>query len=262
MAFAMDAPRHEPVHYRMQADDETRHANGMRAVKNINWAELRKRSFIPRSLDSYQYKYYYQTHDGYSGQDIKLTGDVIDDMLLDEKEWRLTLVDKSHVKRIVLLGDALYLPAFMNEHLIQCRAGSFLDIYPHSYKVPCSDPLRKSTTIGFVEVINMSRKAVTLNGMMAEEDLMRELAREIMPDIICFNIGLADIKQENLSWNPNGIPSAFIERFKELVARFHVYFIEHGAPFLETLTFTFNMLPSYCMDDAIIHNILPVFDGY
>ena len=33
MAFAMDAPDHEPVHYRMQADEETRHANGMRAVK-------------------------------------------------------------------------------------------------------------------------------------------------------------------------------------------------------------------------------------
>ena len=258
MAFAMDAPEHEPVHYRMQADEETRHANGMRAVKKIDWAELRKKSFIPKSLNSYKYKFYYQTYHDYAKREIPLTGEVIDDMLLRDREWRMPLINRSHIKKIVLLGDALYLPHFMNDHLINCRAGSYLNIYPHSYKVDCTDPMRRSTTIGFVEVINLSRNAVTLNGLMAEEDLMRELAREIMPDIICFNIGIADIKQENLCWNPNGIPSAFIKRFKELVTTFHVYFAEHGAPFLETLTFTFNMLPSYCMDESIVHNILPV----
>ena len=118
----------------------------------------------------------------------------------------------------------------MNEHLIQCAAGDYLDIFPHSYKVPCSDPMRKKTTIGFVKIINRSMNAVTLNGLMAEERLMEELARGIMPDVICFNIGISDIKQENLAWNPNGIPSAFVTKFKELVATFHVYFLEHRAP--------------------------------
>ena len=75
MAFAMDAPDHEPVHYRMQADEETRHANGMRAVKKIDWAELRKKSFIPKSLNSYKYKFYYQTYHDYAGREIPLTGE-------------------------------------------------------------------------------------------------------------------------------------------------------------------------------------------
>ena len=259
MAHAMNAPEYEPVHYRMQADEEARHANAMQALRNVDWAELRRKSFIPRSLNSFNYKFYYKTYDEFDRKEIPLTSEVIDDMLLGNSGFRgMPLVNKHHIKKIVFLGDALYLPHFMDEHLIDCRAGKFLNIYPHSYQVDCNDLMRRSTTIGFVEIVNLSRNAVTLNGLMAEEDLLRELAREIRPDIICFNIGLADIKLENLSWNPKGIPSAFIARFKDLVATFHVYFAETGASFLENLSFTFNMLPSYCMDDAIVHNNLPV----
>ena len=101
-------------------------------------------------------------------------------------------------------------------------------------------------------------KAVTLNGLMAEESLMEELAREIMPDVICFNIGIADVKQENLAWNPNRIPKEFIARFKDLIITFQSYFLATRAPFVEKLTYTFNMIPSYCQNDAIIHNQLPL----
>ena len=87
---------------------------------------------------------------------------------------------------------------------------------------------------------------------------MEELAREIMPDIICFNIGIADVKQENLAWNPNRIPKEFIARFKDLIITFQSYFLATRAPFIEKFTYTFNMLPSYCHSDAIIHNQLPM----
>ena len=80
MAHAMNAPEYEPVHYRMQANEETRHANAMQALRNVDWAELRRKSFIPKSLNSFNYKFYYKTYDEFDRREIPLNSEVINVM--------------------------------------------------------------------------------------------------------------------------------------------------------------------------------------
>ena len=179
-------------------------------------------------------------------------------MLLTNRFWHRTLIDRWCVKKVVLLCDALYLPQFLDSQLITCESGVYLDIFPHSYVVTCSDPLLRKTKIGFVKIINMSSNAVTLNGLMAEEKLLEDIAFTVQPDVISFNIGMSDIKCENLAWNPNQIPKEYIGRFKDLIVSTHKYFLDARCTFADTLVYTFNMLPSYVHSDSVVHNTQPM----
>ena len=58
----------------------------------------------------------------------------------------------------------------------------------------------------------MTKNALTLNSLMADEELFKKLLT-IQPDSISINIGLSDIKQENLSWHPNQISKEYIKKY-------------------------------------------------
>ena len=62
----------------------------------------------------------------------------------------------------------------------------------------CNNPLHRQTSVGFIEIINKSKNALTLNGLLADEELFFELLKR-QPDSIIINVGMSDIKQENLS---------------------------------------------------------------
>ena len=82
--------------------------------------------------------------------------------------------------------------------------------------------------MGFVEIINMSKNAFTLYGLMADEDLFKQLLT-VQPDSISINIGLSDIKMENLSWHQNQISNEYIKRFQELITHMQTYFLHQVA---------------------------------
>ena len=77
--------------------------------------------------------------------------------------------------------------------------------------------------MGFVEVINLSKNALTLYGLMADEELFRQLLT-VQPDSISINIGISDIKMENLAWQKNQISGEYIKRFQELIIHMQTFF--------------------------------------
>ena len=80
-------------------------------------------------------------------------------------------IDVKFIKKSVILADALFLPEFINPFLIKCKAGTFLDIFPHSYVVPSNDPLHRQTSVGFIEIIDRSQNAFTISSLLSCHDL-------------------------------------------------------------------------------------------
>ena len=128
--------------------------------------------------------------------------------------------------------------------------------------VPSNDPLHRTTSVGFVEIIDKSQNALTFSGLLADHDLFLELLR-IQPDSISINIGVSDIKQENLSWHFNQIPTEYVKKFQELITHMTTYFIGAGSrgAFAENLTYTFNILPVYAAADSTEHNVQNMFQA-
>ena len=151
----------------------------------------------------------------------------------------------------MILGDALLLPEFIDSHLITCKSGQFLNIFPHSYSVKSNEPLFNDTKVAFIRVINLSRNALTINGLMADGELYRQLLN-IQPNIISFNVGLSDMMLENVSWHKTQIPGEYIKLFQNLIISFHTYFTTQGrrGAFCDKLIYTFNMMPVYAACDG------------
>ena len=237
----------------LQADEATRHQRGLRAARSCDFEKIREANFIPKSKDSWDSQYLYDTVDRY-GNPIPLTGEVIDHLLRDPMgDYSMTpKLGSDQLQTWVILGDALLLPEFVNPFFISCQSGLFLNIYPHSYGVKTNDPLFNKTKIGFVKVVNMSRNALTINGLMAEDNLYLDLL-QLQPDVISFNIGLSDMMMENVSWHKTQIPKEFIKQVKNLIISFHTYFTSQGKRgyFCEKLVYTYNMMPIYCALDGV-----------
>ena len=107
-----------------------------------------------------------------------------------------------------------------------------------------------------MEIVDRSKNAFTIGSLLADNDLFWELLN-IQPDCISISIGVADIKQENISWNFDAIAKEFVIKIEELIAHFLTYFLTAGprGGFAEKLTFTFNLLPMYGAAHSKRHNL-------
>ena len=105
------------------------------ARDRIDMGNIRARQFLPRSRESWHNQYMYTSEDRY-GQVIPLTGEKIDSLLISPVYGQQAHINGRFIKKCVILADALFLPEFINPFLIKCQAGTFLDIFPHSYVVP------------------------------------------------------------------------------------------------------------------------------
>ena len=97
-----------------------------------------------------------------------------------------------------MLGDVQYLDEHIKSHIIECESGTFLDIWPHKYTV--RDSAGWQVSIGFVRVVNNSKSALTISGLMAQDDLFRNIL-DLQPAVISINKGIANMMVENISWN-------------------------------------------------------------
>ncbi len=73
------------------------------------------------------------------GDVIPLTGEMIDSFFTSPVYGQQPHIDVKFIKKCVIMADALFLPEFINPFLIKCKAGNFLNIFPHTYVVPCND---------------------------------------------------------------------------------------------------------------------------
>ena len=192
----------------LQADEAKRHQRGLRAARSCDFEKIREANFIPKSQESWDSQYMYDVVDN-SGKPIPLTGEVIDQLLLEPFYGVSTpRLSKDQLQSWVILGDALFLPEFMNPFLITCKSGQYLNIYPHAYAVKSNEPMFNKTKIAFVKVINLSRNALTINNLMSDDDLYLNLLH-IQPNVISFNVGLSDMMLENVSWHKSQIPKEY-----------------------------------------------------
>ena len=99
--------------------------------------------------------------------------------------------------------------------------------------------------------VNNSMLALTISGLMAQEELFREIL-DLQPSAISINIGVSDMMVENISWNKSDVPKLYFDRVHELMAHLYTYLVNSGfrGQFVESLTFTINMLPMYVACDA------------
>ena len=234
----------------MVMDEQGQHARQL-----IDMEQIRHMQYIPKSKDIWHHQYIYRSEDR-GGDVIPLTGETIDSFLSAPVYGRNPHIDVKYIKKCVIVADALFLEEFISPFLIKCKAGNFFNIFPHMYVVPCNDPLVRQTSVGFVEIINKSMNALTLGSLLANHELFFELL-SIQPDSISINIGLSDMKQENISWHSNQIPKEYIKKLQELLTHMQTYFIGAGSrgAFAENLTYTFNLLPIYVAADSVNHNL-------
>ena len=128
------------------AESNTPHESGIRARRAIDMDRVRGMNFIPKTTEAWHNQYQYNSVNEL-GKPIPLTGEVIDDILINPIYGKTPSINIQNIKKCVILADALYLPEFMDPFLIKCQAGFFLNIFPHSYTVNCNDPLVRQTSV-------------------------------------------------------------------------------------------------------------------
>ena len=234
--------------------DEHCHENGLSAIRRIDLERVKGMNYIPKNLDAYCNQYPYKCIDDV-GMPLELTGDTIDALLYEKTCGPDPQIFKKHIKKCVILGDALYLDGFIDKFFVKCRSGTYASIFLHTYTVISNDPIVRQVNVGFIEIINKSRKKLTMTDLKTDNELFKDLFM-IQPDVISFNVGLSDIMVENFAWQDNQVPGRFVEHFKELIIYFHTYFQAAGyrGAFCENLVYTFNLLPVYACMDSIVHN--------
>ena len=229
---------------------EAKHRKIFDDLQGMDMEEFKGMTFMPKSPEMWEDQYCYN-------RKSEMTTETIKSVLFDPYYGRKPQVDPIFVRKSVLLGDATYLEEFVDPLLIICNGKRYYDIFPHTYNVPCNDPLISQTNIGFVEVINLSRNALTISGLMADEDIYKELLT-IQPYSISINIGIADVLQENVSWEITQIGKEFSKVVLKFMSFMQSYFLNHGArgAFSESLVYTFNLIPAYAAADSLLHNQL------
>ena len=246
MAGSVSSSGHEMSHNLRRICEEVR--------ENVDMAKLRGLHYLPKTKFMWQGQYIYQPQDS-EGNMVPLNAEQIDELILQPVVGKDPLLHKKFIKKSVVLGDTIFLEEFLEPFLIRSKAGTFLDIFPHTYIVPVNDPIVSQSSIGFIEIINKSQPSFTISGLLSDSDLFWELL-QIQPDCININIGIADIKLENISWSFESIPKEFVNKVDELIAHFHAYFLRAGprGVFAEKLITTFNLLPMYSAAHSQRHN--------
>ena len=150
--------------------------------KEMDLAKMRALHFLPKSAEMYQTQYFYPGQDSH-GNVLPLTGEMIEYTILTPAYGQAAQVDKKHIKKIVILGDVLFLPEFLAPFLVTCKAGTFLNIFPHTYVVPSNDPIVRQTSVGFIEIINKSKNAFTFGELLSDHELFFDLLM-LQPDCI------------------------------------------------------------------------------
>ena len=64
------------------AECNSPHASGIKARREIDMDKIRLMNYIPKTADAWCYQYHYQSTNS-SGQPIPLTGEMIDDILIN-----------------------------------------------------------------------------------------------------------------------------------------------------------------------------------
>ena len=234
---------------------EKSHQEGLSARHGVNLDRILGLQRLDRTRSYYERQYIYKTTD-FAGNHIPLTARTIEETIFDPVIGNKPLIQPHFIRNLVLIGDALYLEEFVDPFLIKVNGQLFLDIFPHSYIVSSNDPIVSRVGVGFVRVFNRSRNALTLAGLRSDEELFKELL-SLQPDCISMNVGLADIKQENVMWEREQIPGAYVKKYMDLMLQMKLYFEGAGCRgvFSKTLTFTFNLLPVYNAADSVRHNV-------
>ena len=229
------------------------------AMATMDMSVIRGQNFLPKTSDMYKEQYLYRCKDS-EGNVVPLTGEVIDSLLISPSYGKEPQVNKGYIKKSVIFADALFHPEFLQPFLIKCKAGTFLDIFPHQYVVPCNDPLQNKCAVGFVEIIDKTRNSFTIGSVLDDHEIYHELLN-LQPDCININIGLADIKQENISWHVSQIPLEFVKKLEKLIYSLQLYFFTAGSrgAFAEKLTYSLNLLPMYSALDADQHNVQNIY---
>ena len=182
-------------------------------------------------------------------------GDI--DSLLIPREGLVPRINIRHIKVLLILGDVHFLDEYIISYIIECESGTFLNIWPQKYTV--RDNAGCQLGIGFVRVVNNSKSALTISGLMAQEDLFRNIL-DLQPAVISINIGISDMMVENISWNKNEVSKLCSDKIHELMCYLYTYLINSGfrGQFIESTTFTINMLPMYMACDATRQNKLTI----
>ena len=229
------------------------------AMATMDMSIVRGKNFLPKSPEMYKSQYLYNLKDS-TGNLMPLNGEIIDSLLISPRYGKDPQVNKCYIKKSVIFADALLHSEFLEPHVIKCRAGTFLDIFPHQYVVPCNDPLHNKCAVGFVEIIDKSRNSFTIGSVLDDFDIYHELLN-LQPDSININIGLADIMQENISWHADQIPVEFVKKLEKLIYSLQLYFFTAGSrgAFAEKLTYSLNLLPMYSALDADQHNVQNIY---
>ena len=195
---------------------EGEHKRSLEALKDVDMTKVRGMYFLPKSQYSWEEQYIYNSR-------LALTTETIKSVISTPIYGTKPMVDGIFIKKCVILADALFLDEFIDPFVIKFNGRKYLDIFPHSYVVPCFEPLTRKTRVGFVEVINMSTNALTISELMADEDVFLRLLT-IQPDSISINIGVSDIMLENLSWEVNQIGKEFTKKIQDLITYMQSYF--------------------------------------
>ena len=240
-------------HCRMATAQEDMEAKSRRIfndLQGMDMEEVKGQRFMPKCPEEWEDQYCYNRR-------LEMNAETINSILHDPYFGRKPQVEPIFVRKCVLLGDATYLEEFVDPLLINCNGKRYLDTFPHSYLVPYNDPLIGQANIGFVEVINLSKNALTISELMADEDTYRELLA-IKRHSISINIGIADVLQENVAWELSQIGKEFSKVVLKFMSHLQNYFLNHGrsGAFCEDLVYTFNLLPAYAAADSLEHNQL------
>ena len=199
--------------------------------------------FVGSHYEDYQNQYNYKE---------PLTSGTIDSLTVYSNGKQI--LESRDLKKIFLCGDACFLPEYLDKHLIQAKLGTYLDISPHSYRIR-EWVTRFKINIGFCNIINLSEPGQTFGNVQADEELFHKFILE-QPDVVSLNIGLTDIKLDNVSWRHNDLPNMYYRHLSETLKKFHDFAKSKGScgRFIEDICFTVNLLPHYESCDATNHN--------
>ena len=107
-------------------------------------------------------------------------------------------IGANEVQKIMVFGDWIVHCNCFSQFLLRSTVGGYLDIDPHMY-IMHEQFSRMKIPVGFVKIINKSEMALTFNRLRASHDLLDKFI-DTQPEVVCINIGLSDMKMENISW--------------------------------------------------------------
>ena len=109
--------------------DDHCHENGLSAIRRIDLERVKGMNYIPKNLDAYCNQYPYKCIDDV-GMPLELTGDTIDALLYEKTCGPDPQIFKKHIKKCVILGDALYLDGFIEKFFYKMSIWNIREHFP------------------------------------------------------------------------------------------------------------------------------------